>query len=101
VNILIWLIVGALVGLAASHVGRANPISASRGVFRSVLTGSVGAVCGGWLLSALLGVSRIDQRTLSVPSLFVSFMGAVILLVFVRYARQRAMRQAELPDKAA
>jgi uncharacterized membrane protein YeaQ/YmgE (transglycosylase-associated protein family) len=92
VNILIGLLVGALVGWAAGRFMRANPIDLTRGIFLNILTGCVGAVVGGWLLSALLGVSSMDQRSFSIPSLFVSFMGAVILLVFVNFARQRAMR---------
>jgi uncharacterized membrane protein YeaQ/YmgE (transglycosylase-associated protein family) len=88
-NIIIWLIVGALVGWVASRVVRIHP---GEGILLNVVAGGIGGVFGGWLLSPLLGVSSIDRATFSLPSLFVSFMGAVILLVFVTFTRRRAER---------
>lgn len=88
-NIIIWLTVGALVGWVASRVARTHP---GVEVYLYVAVGGVGGLCGGWILSALLGVSTIDQTTFSIPSLFVSFMGAIILLVFVSFARRRGVR---------
>jgi uncharacterized membrane protein YeaQ/YmgE (transglycosylase-associated protein family) len=62
------------------------------GVLLNVVVGIVGAAVGGWLLSPLVGVSTINQSNFSVPSLFVSLLGAVILLVIVNLVRRGAAR---------
>jgi len=44
------------------------------------------------LARPLVGVSTINQSNFSVPSLFVSLLGAVILLVIVNLVRRGAAR---------
>jgi uncharacterized membrane protein YeaQ/YmgE (transglycosylase-associated protein family) len=88
-NIIIWLVVGGLIGWVASMVMRTN---GQQGIFLNVVVGVVGAVLGGWFLSPLLGVSTINQGNLSVPSLIVSLLGAVILLAIVNLVRRGAPR---------
>jgi len=82
-NILIWLVVGGLIGWAASMVMRTQ-----EGILLNVVVGIIGAALGGWLLSPLVGVSTINQSNFSVPSLLVSFLGAVLLLLIVHFARR-------------
>jgi uncharacterized membrane protein YeaQ/YmgE (transglycosylase-associated protein family) len=86
-NIIIWLVVGGLIGWAASTVMRTQ-----EGILLNVVVGIVGAALGGWFLSPLVGVSTINQNNFSVPSLLVSFLGAVILLVIVNFVRRGAPR---------
>jgi uncharacterized membrane protein YeaQ/YmgE (transglycosylase-associated protein family) len=86
-NIFIWLVVGGLIGWAASTLMRAP-----EGILLNVVVGIVGAALGGWLLSPLVGVSTINQSNFSVPSLLVSLLGAVILLVIVNLAQRGASR---------
>jgi uncharacterized membrane protein YeaQ/YmgE (transglycosylase-associated protein family) len=86
-NVIIWLVVGGLIGWAASTLMRTR-----EGVLLNVVVGIVGAAVGGWLLSPLVGVSTINQSNFSVPSLFVSLLGAVILLVIVNLVRRGAAR---------
>src|SRR5512142_2543913 len=86
-NILIWLVVGGLLGWAASTVMR-NP----EGIALNVVVGIFGAVLGGWLLSPVIGVSTINQSNFSLPSLLVSLLGAVLLLVVVNFLRRGARR---------
>jgi uncharacterized membrane protein YeaQ/YmgE (transglycosylase-associated protein family) len=86
-NIIIWLVVGALIGWAASSLMRTR-----EGILLNVVIGIVGAALGGWFLSPLVGVSTINQSNFSVPSLLVSFLGAVILLVIVNLVRRGAPR---------
>jgi uncharacterized membrane protein YeaQ/YmgE (transglycosylase-associated protein family) len=88
-NIIIWLVVGGLIGWVASMVMRTN---GQQGLFLNVIVGVVGAVLGGWFLSPLLGVSTINQNNFSLPSLLVSFLGAVILLAIVNLVRRGAVR---------
>jgi uncharacterized membrane protein YeaQ/YmgE (transglycosylase-associated protein family) len=82
-NILVWLVVGGLLGWAASAVMRTQ-----EGILLIVVVGIVGAALGGWLLSPLMGVSTINQNNFSLPSLLVSFLGAVMLLVLVNFIRR-------------
>jgi uncharacterized membrane protein YeaQ/YmgE (transglycosylase-associated protein family) len=86
-NIFIWLVVGGLIGWAASSVMRTR-----EGLLLNVVVGIVGAALGGWFLSPLVGVSTINQSNFSPASLFVSFLGALILLAIVNFVRRAAPR---------
>jgi uncharacterized membrane protein YeaQ/YmgE (transglycosylase-associated protein family) len=86
-NIIIWLVVGGLIGWAASTLMRTR-----EGVLLNVAVGIVGAALGGWFVSPLVGVSAINQSNFSAPSLLVSFLGAVILLVIVNLVRRGVPR---------
>jgi uncharacterized membrane protein YeaQ/YmgE (transglycosylase-associated protein family) len=86
-NIIIWLAVGGLIGWAASAVMRTR-----EGLFLNVVVGIVGAALGGWFLSPLFGVSTINQSNFGAGALFVSFLGALILLAIVNFVRRPAPR---------
>ncbi len=86
-NVIIWLVVGGLIGWAASSFMRTQ-----EGMLLNVVVGIVGAALGGWFLSPLVGVSTINQSNFSVPSLLVSFLGAVILLAVVNLVRRGVPR---------
>jgi uncharacterized membrane protein YeaQ/YmgE (transglycosylase-associated protein family) len=88
-NIIIWLVVGGLLGWVASMIMGTN---ARQGMFLNVVVGIIGAVLGGWLLSPLVGVSTINQSNFSIPGLLVSLVGAVILLAVVNLIRRTAVR---------
>ena len=81
-NFIIWLIVGGVIGWLASIVMKTN---AQQGIVLNVIVGIVGAVLGGWLM----GRGTINNADLSLPSLLVSFIGAVILLAIVNLLRRR------------
>jgi uncharacterized membrane protein YeaQ/YmgE (transglycosylase-associated protein family) len=81
-NILILLVVGGLIGWAASVFMGTN---GQQGIILNVVVGIVGAVLGGWLLSGLFGTSTINQGNFSLGGLGVSFLGAVILLAVARF----------------
>jgi uncharacterized membrane protein YeaQ/YmgE (transglycosylase-associated protein family) len=88
-NIIIWLVVGGLIGWVASKIMRTD---GQQGIVLNVVVGIVGAVLGGWFLSPLVGVSTINQANFSVPGLLVSLVGAVVLLGIVNLVRRRAVR---------
>lgn len=88
-NIIIWLIVGGLLGWVASMVMRTD---ARQGIFLNVVVGIVGAVLGGWFLSPVVGVSTINQGDFSMASLVVSLVGAAALLAIVNLVRRGAVR---------
>ena len=50
----------------------------------NVVVGIIGAVLGGWLM----GRGTINNADLSLPSLLVSFVGAVVLLAIVNLIRR-------------
>jgi uncharacterized membrane protein YeaQ/YmgE (transglycosylase-associated protein family) len=88
-NIIIWLVVGGLIGWVASVVMRTD---GQQGLVLNVVVGIVGAFLGGWLLSPLVGVSTINQSNFSVAGLLVSLVGAAILLAIVNLVRRGAVR---------
>jgi uncharacterized membrane protein YeaQ/YmgE (transglycosylase-associated protein family) len=88
-NIIIWLIIGGILGWLASLMMRTD---GQQGIILNVVVGIVGAMVGGWLLSPLLGAGTINQSNFSLPSLVVSFLGAVILLAIVNLVRRGRVR---------
>lgn len=88
-NIIIWLVIGGLIGWVASVVMRTD---GQQGMLLNVVVGIVGAALGGWFLSPLVGVSTINQSNFSVAGLLVSLAGAVILLAIVNLARRGSAR---------
>ncbi len=89
INIIIWLVVGGILGWLASIVMKTD---AQQGIILNVVVGIVGAVLGGWLLAPLFGTGTINQDNLSLASLAVSFLGAVILLAIVNMFRRGTAR---------
>lgn len=89
INFVVWLIVGGLVGWLASLIMRTD---AQQGVFLNVVVGIIGAALAGWLISPLVGIPTINQDVFSLGSLFVSLIGAVILLAIVNVFRRRTVR---------
>lgn len=88
-NIIIWLVIGGLIGWLASVVMRTDD---RQGTLLNVVAGVIGAVVGGWILSPLVGISTINQGNFSLGSLLVSLAGAVILLAIVNLVRRGAVR---------
>jgi uncharacterized membrane protein YeaQ/YmgE (transglycosylase-associated protein family) len=88
-NFIIWLVIGGIIGWLASMVMRTD---AQQGVILNVVVGIVGAMLGGWLLSPLLGAPTINSGVISIGSLLVSFLGAVILLAIVNLISRNRVR---------
>ena len=88
-NVVIWLVVGGLVGWVASLLMRTD---ARQGVVMNVVVGIVGAFLGGWFLSPLVGGGTINQADLSALGLLVSLGGAVGLLAIVNLVRRGSTR---------
>ena len=87
-NLVLWLIAGAVIGWIASRIMGTN---SQQGLFLDILVGIVGAVLAGWFLSPLFGISTINQNNFSLPALMVSLLGAVILLAIVKLFRRRGV----------
>ena len=83
-NLLIWLIVGGLLGWVASMVMGTN---AQQGIVLNVVVGIVGALIAGWFISPLLGIPTINQSAFSAGALVVSLVGSMALLFVVKLVR--------------
>ena len=88
-NIIIWLIVGGVIGWLASLIMRTD---GQQGVLLNIVVGIVGAFIGGLLISPLLGAGTINNSGLSVGTVLVSLGGAVILLAIVNLFRRGRAR---------
>ena len=81
-----WIVIGGVLGWLASIVMKTND---QQGMILNIVVGIVGAFLGGLLLAPLFGTGTINQGDFSIASLFVSFLGAIILLAIVNFFRRR------------
>ena len=88
-NFIIWLLLGGIIGWLASMVMKTD---GQQGIFLNIVVGVIGAMLGGWFISPLVGVGTINQDNFSLPSMVVSFIGAVILLAIVNLFRRGRTR---------
>lgn len=86
-NLIVWLVVGGLIGWVASIFMGTD---GRQGIVLNVIVGIVGAVLGGWLLGGMIGGDSINQGDFSISGLVVSFIGAVILIFIVKLVRGAA-----------
>ncbi len=83
-NLLIWLIVGGIIGWVASMI-----VGGGRGgLLLNIIVGVVGAFVAGLVLTPIFKIPTIDQGNFSFPSLMISLLGAIILLVVVNMFRR-------------
>lgn len=82
-NIIVWIIFGALAGWIASMVMGAN---ARMGALANIVVGIVGALIGGFLMNNVFGAPGVTGFNL--PSLLVAIGGAVVLLFLVGLVRR-------------
>ena len=80
-SLLTWLIVGLVAGVLASFV-----MGGGYGLIGDIIIGIVGAFLGGWLFS-MLGVGSPFGGLAG--TIFVAFIGAVVLLFLLRLIRGR------------
>jgi uncharacterized membrane protein YeaQ/YmgE (transglycosylase-associated protein family) len=80
-NLILWLIAGAVIGYIASRIMGTN---SQQGLLLDIVVGVVGALLAGWFLTPLFGITTINQSNFSLPALLVSLLGAVLLLAIVK-----------------
>lgn len=83
INLLVWIIVGAIAGWLASIVMKTN---ASQGLIADIIVGIIGGFIGGFVLN-LLNVGG-GVSGLNLASILTAFIGAVILLALLRVLRR-------------
>ena len=81
-DILTWLIVGLVAGVLASFV-----VGGGFGLLGDIVVGIVGAFVGGWLFRQLGWSTPFGGL---VGTIFVAFIGAIVLLLLLRLIRRRA-----------
>ena len=79
INLIVWLIVGAVIGWAAGLV-----LGERNSVLVNIIVGVVGAMIGGFLL----GGPTINQNAFSLNAMLISLVGAIILLGVVHLVRR-------------
>ena len=87
-GIVIWLVIGGIVGWLASIVMKRD---GSQGILMNVVVGIVGALLAGFFISPMVGVGTINDGV-SVGSILVSLVGAIILLAIVNLFKRGSVR---------
>lgn len=83
-DLLTWLIVGLVAGVLASFV-----MGGGFGIVGDIIVGIVGAFLGGWIFRTL-GVGTPFSGLAG--TIFVAFIGAVVLLFIIRLIRRGPRR---------
>ena len=85
-NILIWVIIGGIIGWIASMIMRTD---AQQGILLNIVVGIVGAFIGGLIFNGgRLEGARPDDLT----SFVVALVGAIVLLAIVNLLRRGSLR---------
>jgi uncharacterized membrane protein YeaQ/YmgE (transglycosylase-associated protein family) len=79
-DILTWIIVGLVAGVLASFV-----VGGGYGLLGDILIGIVGAFIGGWIFSKMGWHTPFGGLA---GTIFVAFIGAVVLLLLLRLIRR-------------
>src|SRR5262245_41524202 len=86
-NIVAWLILGAIAGYLAGFLVKGDE---TYGVIGHIVLGIVGALVGGFLASLLFGVNDPLQGALDISTIVISVIGAIIAVVVFNLVTGRA-----------
>jgi len=84
-NIIIYLIAGAIVGYVASRVMKTN---SQQGLLMDIVVGVIGAFLAGYFISPLLGVGTINDA-ITLPTMLVTLIGSIVLLWIYKMIARR------------
>ena len=82
-NLIIYLIVAAIIGWVASEI-----MHDRSGLLFNIIVAVVGAFLAGYFLSPIFKVGTINDA-ITIPTMLVTLLGSIILLVIVRLIRRR------------
>ena len=88
-GLIILLVVGGLIGWVASMVMRTD---GQQGIILNVVVGIVGAILAGFIVTPLIGGAPITSGELSIQSVLVSLVGAIVLLAIINLFRRGTVR---------
>ncbi len=83
-NLIIYLIAGAIVGYVASRIMRTN---SQQGLLLDIVVGIIGAFLAGYFISPLLGIGTINDA-ITLPTMLVTLLGSVVLLWIFKQVRR-------------
>ena len=83
INILIYLLVAAVIGWVATEImhDRSN-------LLINIIVAVLGAFLAGWFLTPLFNIGTINSA-ITIPTMLVTLLGAIILLAIIRLIRRR------------
>jgi len=84
-GLILWLVIGGIVGWLASILMRTD---AQQGIVLNVVVGIVGAFIGGLIFTG----GSINSSGLSLYTFLTSLVGAIVLLAIVNLVRRGAVR---------
>lgn len=82
-NILIYLLAAAVIGWVASEI-----MHDRKSLLINIVIAVVGAFLAGYFISPLLNIGTINDA-ITLPTMLVTLLGALILLIIVRAIRRR------------
>jgi len=88
-GLIILLIVGGLIGWVASMIMRTD---GQQGIFLNIVVGIIGALIAGFVVTPLIGGVPITSGEISIQSVVVSLLGAIVLLAIINLFRRGAVR---------
>lgn len=86
-NIIVYLIVAAVIGWAASSI-----MHDRSGLLVNIVVAVIGAFLAGYLLSPIFHVGTINEA-ITLPTMAVTLLGSIILLAVVRLIRHGRIRR--------
>jgi uncharacterized membrane protein YeaQ/YmgE (transglycosylase-associated protein family) len=82
-NILIYLLAAAVIGWLASEI-----MHDRSSLLMNIVVAVIGAFLAGYFLTPVFGVGTINDA-ISIPTMLVTLLGAIILLAIIRFIRRR------------
>jgi uncharacterized membrane protein YeaQ/YmgE (transglycosylase-associated protein family) len=82
-NIIIYLVVAAVIGWVASEIMKDRA-----GLLVNIIVAILGAFLAGFFISPLLGIGTINDA-ITLPTMLVTLVGAIILIAIVHFFRRR------------
>ena len=82
VNIIVWLIVGAIAGWLAGIVMKSR-----QSLIGDIVLGIIGSVVGGFVLTLVPGIQSVESG-LSLGHILTAMVGAIIVIAIVRILRR-------------
>jgi uncharacterized membrane protein YeaQ/YmgE (transglycosylase-associated protein family) len=79
-NLIIYLIAGAIVGYVASRIMHTN---GQQGMLLDIVVGVIGAFVAGYFISPLLKIGTINDA-ITLPTMLVTLLGSIVLLWVVK-----------------
>ena len=86
---IVLLIVGGIIGWVASMIMRTD---GQQGIFLNIVVGIIGALLAGFIITPLIGGAPITSGVISIQSIIVSLVGAIVLLAIINLFRRGAVR---------